>query len=277
MLNFFEDTKKAPYGAFFVSVIFIALALWPVSVWASNCELSDGEWAELEYIYDGDTLRLKDGRKIRLLGVNTPELARKTKAGKTPAQALSLNAKRAVESFFKDSKRLRLVYGSQRYDRYKRTLAHVFNTNGQSLEEDLLARGLAFHIVIPPNLRMLECFSAAQALARSKQRGVWSDKAWTPVAAADISAKDTGFRRVHGRIASIKGSETWWLEFDGKLVLKLSSADRRVFSGYDWPALKGRQVEVSGWVVDRSRHASTRGYKPYLMSLRSPFAMRVLD
>lgn len=255
----------------------MALALWPVSAWASNCELSDGEWAELEYIYDGDTLRLKDGRKIRLLGVNTPELGRKTKAGKTSAQALSLDAKRAVESFFKDSKRLRLVYGSQRYDRYKRTLAHVFNARGQSLEADLLARGLAFHIVIPPNLNMLECFSAAQAMARAERRGVWSEKAWEPVAAADISAKDAGFRRVYGRIASIEGSDTWWLEFDGKLVLKLLHADRSVFSDYDWSALKGRQVEVSGWVVDRSRHASKRGYKPFLLSLRSPFAIRVLD
>lgn len=277
MLNFFEDTKKAPYGAFFVSVILVLLVFWPASVWASDCGLPGGEWAELEYIYDGDTLRLKDGRKIRLLGVNTPELARKTKAGKTPAQALSFDAKRAVENFFKGSKRLRLVYGSQRYDRYKRTLAHVFNTRGQSLEIDLLARGLAFHIVIPPNFSMLECLSAAQTMARAKRRGVWSHKAWMPVAAEDVSAKDVGFRRVYGRIASIKGSDTWWLEFDGKLVLKLSPADRRVFSDYDWSALNGRQIEVSGWVVDRSRHTSKRGYKPFLMSLRSPLAIRVLD
>lgn len=275
MLNFFEDTKKAPVGAFFVSVISILLSLSPA--WASDCELQGGEWAELGYVYDGDTLRLKDGRKIRLLGVNTPELARKTKVGKTSAQALSLEAKAAVKHFFIESKRLRLVYGEQRYDPYKRTLAHVFNEQGQSLERYLLASGLAFHIAIAPNLSLLECFSVAAESARLKRLGVWSERTWRPLNAVDIQSKDAGFRRVSGRILSISTGDTWWLEFEGKLVLKLSAADRRAFPQFDWGALKGREVEVSGWLIDRSNRAARKGYKPFMMSLRSPYAVRVID
>lgn len=276
MLSFFEDTKKAPVGAFFVSVIFIALAVLPAAGRAGDCELPGGEWGELDYVYDGDTLRLKDGRKIRLLGVNTPELGRQVKGVKTPAQALSVEAKVAVEQFFKSSRRLRLVYGEQRYDRYKRTLAHVFNEQGHSLERYLLGLGLAFHIAIPPNLSMLTCFSAAAKSARTKGLGVWSHRFWSPVPSSAIQPEDAGFRRVKGRIASIDVGKTWWIEFDGELVLKLSAEDRRAFPLYDWLSLKGCEVEVSGWLIDRSRHVR-RGYKPYLMPLRSPYAMRVMD
>lgn len=276
MLNFFEDTKKAPNGAFFVSVISFSLTFLCLAAQADDCALAGGEWAELGYVYDGDTLRLKDGRKIRLLGVNTPELARKTKTVNTSAQALSGAAKVAAELFFRDSKRLRLVYGAQRFDRYKRTLAHVFNEQGRSLERDLLSQGLAFHIAIAPNLSMLECFSGAADMARRKGLGVWGHRDWVPVLADNIQPKDAGFRRVSGRIVSISAGDTWWLEFDGKLVLKLSPADRRAFAGYDWLALKGRRVEVTGWIVDRSSDVK-RGYKPYLMSLRSPYAVRLID
>ena len=41
------------------------------------------EIAVVDYIHDGDTLRLRDGRRVRLIGINTPELTRDNK----PAEA----------------------------------------------------------------------------------------------------------------------------------------------------------------------------------------------
>lgn len=32
------------------------------------------ETAQLKHVYDGDTIKLKDGRHVRVLGINTPEI-----------------------------------------------------------------------------------------------------------------------------------------------------------------------------------------------------------
>ena len=67
--------KKAPWiGAFFV------LAVWLTPAWANTCApLKHSEQVTVRYVSDGDTLILSDNRKIRLIGINTPEVARKDK------------------------------------------------------------------------------------------------------------------------------------------------------------------------------------------------------
>ena len=277
MLNFFEDTKKALKGAFFVGVICVLPAISIAE--ESDCVLPGGEWADVEYIYDGDTLRLSDGRKIRLLGVNTPELAQLKGLSNKPSQALADDARAAVTQFFAKSARVRLVYDAERRDRYKRTLAHVFNSQGDSLETYLLRQGLAFHIAIPPNLALAKCFAAIAEQARSKQLGVWSHQDWRPLEVLDT--KKTGFRRVRGRVETITKNGTWWLELDVPLVLKITAADRAYFPNYDWAGLLRKRVEVSGWLIHRAASLSVeqkkRFYKPYMMRLRTPYALRLLD
>ena len=279
MLSFFEDTKKAPKGAFFVVVICVLLSI--SSAEASNCVLPGGEWADVDYVYDGDTLRLSDGRKIRLLGVNTPELSRPQGEGGRPSQALANKARVAAVQFFAKSARVRLVYDVERHDRYKRTLAHVFNSQGNSLEAYLLERGLAFHIVMPPNLALAKCFAVIAERARSKSLGVWSHRDWRPLQVQNLDTKETGFRRVRGRIEAIAQQGTWWLELDGPLVLKVTAADRAYFPGYDWAGLLHKRVEVSGWLTYRSRDATGEqkkpAFKPFIMRLRTPYALRLLD
>ncbi len=257
----------------------ICVLLTISSTEASDCVLSGGEWADVDYVYDGDTLRLNDGRKIRLLGVNAPELARPKRWGGRPSQALADDARIAVTQFFAESPRVRLVYDVKRRDRYQRTLAHVFNSQGDSLETFLLRRGLAFHIAIPPNLALAKCFALSAEWARSKNLGVWSHKDWRPLEGLDT--KETGFRRVRGRVETITQNGTWWLELDVPLVLKVTAADRAYFPDYDWAGLLRKRVEVSGWLIYRSQQASIRqkkhAYKPYIMRLRTPYALRLLD
>ncbi len=253
--------------------IALILTLIPLSAWAEPI-FTGPVAAKVIKVYDGDTFTLTDGRKVRLIGVNAPELARNGSSSEPLAEA----AKQSVEAFFAGDRRLRLAVGADARDRYGRTLAHVYNARGESLEAYLLARGLAFQIGIPPNLALAVCLQAQEDRARELGLGVWSNAYWRPRNADQLVSKDGGFRRLRGRIVRVDGGvgRDWWLELDGAVVLKVSRADSEHFMGWDWSALVGRQVEVRGWLVDRSAQAglARKGFKPWLLQLRTPYAIQ---
>ena len=75
---------------------FICLTATALPVWA-NTDCSSQRYDEttsIRYIHDGDTLHLKDGRKVRLIGINTPEVAH----GDKTAEAFSIPGKRCSKS-----------------------------------------------------------------------------------------------------------------------------------------------------------------------------------
>ncbi len=207
-----------------------------------------GEMAVVERVYDGDTIKLTDGRHVRILGVNTPEIDHgKERSG----QALGEESRRATEIFFDINKQVRLFYDVQRVDRYERTLAHVYDFKGNSLSAYLLRKGLGFHVAIPPNLSLNECLHAQEVIARTKGLGVWRDSYWKAVPATHLTPKDTGFKRVSGRIVSVHQAQSVWLELDGPLVIKITPTDLKNFPAHNWQSWKGKQVEVRGWVTER--------------------------
>ena len=118
--------KKAPLvGAFFV------LGTWLAPAWSGVCDQPrDSEPVKVRYVSDGDTLILDDSRKIRLIGINTPEIARKGK----PAQPLAIQARdRLRQLLFQQGNRVRLVYGEQKTDRYGRKLANLWLPDDKNL------------------------------------------------------------------------------------------------------------------------------------------------
>ena len=91
---------------FFISFVYI-----PQALAGPGCSSGQfDETSKIRYIYDGDTLRLNDGRKIRLIGINTPELAHDGK----PAEAFAFEAKNTLKSLFKNDKSIALVYGKEK-------------------------------------------------------------------------------------------------------------------------------------------------------------------
>ena len=237
-----------------------------------------GEAAVVERVYDGDTLKLRDGRHVRILGINTPEVDHgKEKTG----QALGDEARLSAEAFFKKDANVRLFYDVQRVDRYERTLAHVYNPKGESLSAYLLRLGLGFHVAVPPNLGLNQCLQAQEQVARQKHLGVWRDPAWRALPARGLTMRDTGFKRVVGRVDKVRVAQSVWLELDGPLVIKISPADLANFSHKDWRSLTGKTLEVRGWVTERGgeegsgkgknekgRPAAKRSYKSLLIQPR---------
>ncbi|WP_198040026.1 thermonuclease family protein [Microbulbifer agarilyticus] len=205
---------------------------------------SADEVVGLKQVVDGDTLRLSDGRRVRLIGVNTPELAHR----KRPAQPLAKEAKDFTERFLAGGD-LELVYDRDRRDKHGRVLAHVYNHRGDSLESALLSAGLAFHIAVAPNLSLSECLASREQVARQKHRGVWSPDLWPVLQAAQVSPGDGGFVLLRGTVKKVHRNRFIWLDLDGPVALRVDPRSAPTLrQKKHW---RGDQILVRGWLVDR--------------------------
>jgi micrococcal nuclease len=124
--------------------------------------------AGVAHVVDGDTVVLANGQKVRLLGIDAPEMEREGQ----PADFLAHKAKQVLADLAQ-GKRLRLEYDRLRYDRYGRTLAYLFLPKGTNLSQEMVRQGLAHVYTVPPNMRFREELLAAQREAISAHRGIW--------------------------------------------------------------------------------------------------------
>ncbi len=223
-------------------------------------------------VIDGDTLRLVDGRMVRLIGINTPELARDGR----PAEPLAQAARTALVKMLKGAPTVGLQFGRERLDRYKRLLAHVYLPDGRSLEKRLLEDGLAAYVVVPPNTARLRCYRRAERRARDTERGVWRS-VYRPVPVADVARDRGGFRIITGEVVRVgKSKHSLWLNFQRRpsegrregVAVRINREDLGYFKRWDPRELEGRRVTVRGW---------WRPYKKQLVTrLRHPAALEIL-
>ena len=256
--------KKAPLvGAFFVGTIWQlpALALCPLP--------EQPQPVAVRQVVDGDTLRLTDGRSVRMIGINAPEIGRKGRTSEPYAEA----ARRRLQALVKASDgRVGLVPGVERKDKYGRTLAHIYDRNGDNLEAQLLSEGLGYHVAIAPNVRLAGCQQAAEQVARAAQAGLWRS---SPVLKA-ANVKQSGFAVVAGTIGAIQRNRGGiWLELDDTVVLQIPARLQRTFPDSFFVNLKGRQVEARGWVLDRSRKGGLKpGQRRWVLPLTDPAMLK---
>jgi len=211
-------------------------------------------------VLDGDTVILTDGRHLRFIGLNTPELARDER----PTEPLAAAATQRLQHLLRPSPHLQLQFGVERHDRYGRLLAHPFLPDGRNLSALLLREGLGFRIAVPPNLQFQNCYDAAEQQARQHARGVWHVAAFRTIPADQLARSDTGFRRVHGRISRVGESRTaWWLNMGRGFALRLPKKDRDSFDIAP-RQLAGKTLTVRGWVYYVERKGELR------MNLRHP-------
>lgn len=253
----------------FVSVIIYGCLSGQVNAELTSCPASTKvKWAQLNAVVDGDTLRLSDGRKVRVIAANTPELARGNKA----EQRFAVAAKAAAVSFFQGDTLVGLQVGLDSTDRYGRLLAHVFRPDGASLAEYLIARGLAWHLVIPPNDNYWQCLQRVEGVARRQSVGLWSHPEYAAKPATSLSSADTGFQRIQGVVRSVsRGGAGWWLHM-GELAIRLQDSDVANFDDLNPDRWLHQTLTVRGWVIDRShtRVVKNKGYPPFMISLRHP-------
>jgi micrococcal nuclease len=119
-------------------------------------------------ISDGDTFRCGDGRKIRLIGIDTPE-ERQRPYGKQARAALIRIAPPGTT--------LKLEGDVAAVDRYGRVLAYAW-IQSVLVNEALIQDGWAVQYTVPPNVKYADRLGRAQKEARARGRGLWSGRAF---------------------------------------------------------------------------------------------------
>jgi len=119
-------------------------------------------------VYDGDTVTLSTGDKVRLRWVNAPELQ--------PAEAYGIEAREAARSLVLNQS-VDLVLGPSARDGYGRLIAGI-RKGEQDLSLHLASLGLAHVFIIPPDDTDISPLLEAQAKARAARRGIWSHSSY---------------------------------------------------------------------------------------------------
>ncbi len=121
-------------------------------------------------VVDGDTVEVDlDGETedVRYIGVDTPETVKPGEPVECfGPQASSFNH-RLVEG-----RRVRLVFGVERRDQYGRLLAYVY-LGDRFVNAELIRRGLAETLTIPPNDRYADRLQRLEVAAARAGRGLW--------------------------------------------------------------------------------------------------------
>ena len=123
---------------------------------------ADGELVRVKQVYDGDTVLLEDGRKVRYLGINAPEFQ----------EPFYLKAKRLNESLV-IGREIRLEFDQERTDSYGRVLAYVYASN-EMVNARLVQEGLAHAFFVGPNRTHHALLLRLQAEAQQRKVGIWS-------------------------------------------------------------------------------------------------------
>ena len=134
--------------------------------------LADGrvEAATVAHVIDGDGVRLADGREVRYIGMDAPEMRNIYGERELWAQeATDANARLVA------GKRVRLEREVSDHDRYGRLLRHVY-VDGAWVNGEIVRRGLATALSFPPNVKKAARLESLQQEAQSAKRGMWAGR-----------------------------------------------------------------------------------------------------
>lgn len=132
-------------------------------------------------VVDGDTLKLENGERVRLIGIDTPEMHESSKLYKdsqrTNQDIRTIQAMgRKAYVFTKDlveGERVRLEFDVEKRDRYGRLLAYVFLKDGTFINAEIVKEGYASLMTYPPNVKYVDEFKKLYREARENNRGLW--------------------------------------------------------------------------------------------------------
>jgi hypothetical protein len=192
-------------------------------------------------LVDARTIRLDDGRMLRLAGLELLDGATQ------PALPAGTEL------------RWRALGENDRYGRIVALVA-IAQTNSGTLQQELLAQGAA---AIGPELADAGCladFRIAETAARAAKRGVWRDGSATKSAESpgDHAALIGQFGIFEGKVLSVReAGATLYVNFGSRaaqaLTVTVPVARKRAIEagGLVLATLQGRRIRVRGFVEER--------------------------
>lgn len=119
------------------------------------------EQALVVRVIDGDTIELADGKRVRYLGIDTPE------TGEPYADEATTKNKQLVEG-----KVVELQCGKRDQDEYGRLLRYVY-IDGTFVNAELVAQGYATAYIFDPDERYSQILVQLEQYAKIAERGLW--------------------------------------------------------------------------------------------------------
>lgn len=251
-----NDVINKIYNTIVVSIIFSPW-LFTQPAYAEECVSAHfREEAMIKSVIDGDTVILTDDRHIRLIGINTPEINHENIQ---LSDAGALIAKAGLVELLNNQKSVHLTYGKQRFDRHKRTLAHLYLKNGLNIQAELLRQGLAMPLRIAPNLSLADCYNKASLSARHKNLGLWTLSQYQTQHVSSLKGTEKGFHIISGKVDRITESRSSiWLNLKNNVALRIHKDDLNNFNKNDLMSLQGKTIEASGWLYKRNKQLRIR-------------------
>ncbi len=134
-------------------------------------------------VVDGDTIQLENGERLRLIGIDTPEMhdssklyrdSRKTNQDVETIKKLGKKSYEFTRSLI-EGKRIRLEFDVEKHDKYSRLLGYVYLKDGTFVNAEIVKSGFASLMTIAPNVKYADLFKALYKEARENNRGLWAE------------------------------------------------------------------------------------------------------
>lgn len=224
------------------------------------CPLPDSESGVVDEVIDGDTIRLKSGLQVRLVGIQAPKLPLGRAGFKT--WPLADEARKFLDQQLA-GKQVQLHYGGRRRDRHGRALAHVTLETEQAdhpvwLQWQMLDAGLARVYSFADNRSCLEQLFSAERRGRKAGRGIWGLENYQILTASKpgrMVRLSGSFQLVEGRIDVASRRNKWvFINFDRDwkqdFTIVIPARNWKLFqkAGFTLSALKGQKIRVRGWL-----------------------------
>lgn len=126
---------------------------------------------KVDRVVDGDTAKVFYGGEseyVRYIGIDTPESVKPD----SPVECFGEESKDFNTSLI-EGETVRLVFGPEQRDRFGRLLAYVY-VRDLMVNAELLRRGYAETLTIPPNDARSGQFERLEDQARETNLGLWS-------------------------------------------------------------------------------------------------------
>lgn len=127
------------------------------------------ETVKVARVVDGDTIEIEGGKKVRYIGIDTPESVHPSK----PVECFSTQATKKNKELV-EGKEVRLETDVSETDRYGRLLRYVY-VGDTFINNVLVSEGYAQSSSYPPDIKYQSVFIESERLARENNKGLWGD------------------------------------------------------------------------------------------------------
>lgn len=135
------------------------------------CQIAHAE--KVRYVIDGDTFILQNNQRVRMIGINAPEIGNRKYKKKSQAhgQASKSHLKQLIEK-----KEVTLKEGgNDQFDRFGRRLSYVYLPDGTFVNQKMVEDGYAEAYRKFP-FEYKNDFIEMERRAQAAKRGMWTDK-----------------------------------------------------------------------------------------------------